>query len=465
MARHVNASFVGTRVADVDVDAPTFKRTVEDVVGDVALTHDKLNGTNGIDAGETVNHSGGERGCLLGLPMVNQLINADMLITTPTAKDEHGGVGEHVVAPYIVRLMPGETGFTVRLDVSDAPAGLEDVGGAYVRVFSTAMVEEVVEVFQYVNGGSAMVARVRDLPSGFHLVFPIMRSDLVGSDLGILRSASIHHERKRRARPAPERVSNFGVWEPSATEGVVHRDFDTGFFGETQAIDGYVVTGLNRNMNGLDEYVSGWPCGGNVNFTQEDHDDVGAPEAINPRRSRFHAHTRSGIEFAEEFYPDEPEIAFPLFAATCGPFIFLPGSGGAKFVVELASPPTYGMLAWQTPWPEDEAQQSIVKAYVMAPDFQTQDSRLKMAALILSDGSADVDEWEVTTTSNGNVSAGVAPVNIDGGANNFWLATNIEVPFDPDVPNEISLGLERLSGTISAVGEIAIVAWCLYYEP
>lgn len=472
MVRHVNASFVGTLVGDVDVDAPTFKRVVEDVVGDVALTYDKLTGENGILASDTVIHNGATgRGCPLGLPLVNQLINADMRISDPTSKDQHGGLGEHVFAPYVVMLQPGETEIVVFASISSPNTTIPEVGGAYVRVLSTALVEEAVEPFIFFNSGLDMACRVTGLVAGLHLVFPILRSDLVGAagaecDLGVLRCVSIHHGRMRDPRAlAARRGADYGVWEPSATEGVVHRDLDVGFFGETQAIDGYIMATVNRNMNGLEEFIRGWPAGGNFAFVHEDHDNAGAPDAINPRRSRFDAHTHSGIEFATPLFTDEPEIAFSLMAASCGSFIFVPGTSGAKFAVELANPPTFGLTDWFTPWQTAEASQSVTRAYAMVPDFNTLDSKLKMTALILSDASADVANYEVTTTANGNSSAAVTPTNIDGGANNFWLATNIEVPFDPDIPNEFSIDIERVTGSIAAPGEAAIVAFALYFEP
>lgn len=462
MTRLVNAVFGGTPVADVDVDAPTFKRTPQHLAGDVALTHDIVTGKNSISSTVTVVHNGESgRGCPLGLPLVNQYIGADMVLATPAAKDASGGVGDTIIAPYVLFLPTGEDTLHVAV-YGSFHERFHDMAHAHVQVYDSSMVLITDEDMTFSSteavageGSSALTVTISDLTPGLLIVFISARTDQLptASDIqvGFIRSVSIHHGRKRNQAIEPFISQAVGIWEPSATQGVAHRDFDTDFFDLLQPISAYELVGINRNINGLKEFISGAPAG-NGSYTHEDHDGGGAPDDVNPARSRFDAHTQSSV------HPDEPEVEFPVWAATFGAFL-----RSGKFVVDLAEPPTMGMLDFYAPWPQATSAQEISKTFCFIPDFQTASSNLKLVVLLGSESSPDVGDWTVKGKIDGTTSTGSAPVAIDAD-DNFWLSQESGLAFTPDEAQQCAIVTER-SGAKTGIGEMCVLAACLYFDP
>jgi hypothetical protein len=475
MARKVSATFLGVSVSDVDSDAPTFGRAVEDTVGDEAYIFDALTGENGMPASNTITHEGGITGCPLGIPLVNQYFGRRIRLTNPSSKDTHGGTGELVIAPYIFPLPRPERGFFVSIVFTDMNEALlnPDTSHCKLRVFDTSMVEVANVAMQYSDAGDGLYigqASVDGLDTeSRYILFPIISTDVLTAgatvDVGELQSISVHYTRENTLiAPPVRRTSNgVGVTEPGATEGVAHVDFDENLFstGDLFSINGHITARLNRNLNGDEEYTDAWPAGGNADYTHEDHDGAGAPDAVNPARSRFHAHTRS-------LYPDEPEVAFPVFAASLGAFLYLPDTNEVKFAVDLVEPPTFGSLEWYAPWRKTVGVIDMMETHGLMPDFNVDfgdvanTSRLRMAVFMISDASTDVDEWIMR--AKGDLSGVDATPSAMDGSNNWWLATDTEISFAPDVDQRLGWVTER-AGSIGPVGEVAFAAICFYFEP
>lgn len=462
MARKKNASFQGVDVFGVDVDAPSFRRAVENGVGDTALIYDMLTGLNG--EANTIDHSGDGRGCPLGLPLVNQRIFRNLNLENPSSKDVNGGTGQLIFAPYVIFLPPGEDTIVVVATV-DLGTVDDSVLAPHLIIRATDMTLVVDVPFRsfFVRGHTMWAAIYSGLGGGQrYFVFPQIEtshvpSTAVGGQMPLLRSMKIHHGLAGRP-PQPPRIDTedrFGVTEPTSTEMLFHKDFDEGLFANERSINGYVLANWNRNLNAIDEFMRRWPAGGNLSYVHVDHDSGGSPDSSNPARSRFDAHTRSLAG-----YPDEPEIAFPLWSASFGAFL-----ASGKFAVELAEPPTIGCLEWFAPWPEvgGATNVDIRRLRCLVPDFQSTSSNLKCAVLIGSDGDADVGSWNISVVSTTGTSATVAPVACDG-TNDWWLATVTAIPFTGDGEERFTIRASR-TGAKSGVGELCFLAACLYFEP
>lgn len=469
MARKVSASFQGVSIADVDADAPSFRRAIEDSVGDEAYVFDALTGENGVDTSKIINHTGNVRGCPLGVPLVNQYFGRQLTLSTPSTKDTHGGTGELVLAPYILPLPAVETGFMVVVVMTDFNERLldEDTGQGKVRVFDTTMtqVAEVPLVFIDFDGFFMAQALVEGLtPNARYVLFPILRTDSPNLtsgatvDLGKLQSVTVHYLREGSvSAPSRNSANNFGVWTPAATEGLAHRDFHTSVLANLEAIAGDITAGLNRNLNSDEEYTDAWPAGGNLSYTHVDHDGSGNPDAVNPARSRFHAHTRS-------LYANEGEVPFAVFAASLGTLLYLPSDNTAKFSVELVEPPVDGLTTFYAPWMKTVDVTELMKLHGVLPDFPAgASSKLKMAVFIISDASANVDQWTVACKTGAGSSAGATPAAMDA-SDTWWLATDTAIDFTPDDAQEMTLLVER-AGSLGPIGEAAFAAFCLYFDP
>lgn len=465
MARKKNTTFAGASVYDADVDAPTFRRLVEDGIGDTALVFDILTGSNGET--NTITHAGGGRGCPLGLPLVNQFMNGNLALSSASAKNVSGGVGDTIIAPYVIFLPPGEDTIVVEVYLALSGRVTTSVLQPHLRVLScdgllaTQADVGMTLISGYDDGLSLLVASVSGLSSGYHLVFPSVDTESIAAEFlnastigwGTIVCVCIHHglhQATLNGGPLQQGVNGVGVSIPGATEGVVHRNFDTTMFSNEDPICSYLLGGWNRNLNGLDEYQRGWPAGGNATYTHVDEDGAGVADNTNPARPRFEAHTRS-------IYAAEGEVAFPVFAETFGAWL-----SAGKFTVGLAEPPTIGMLDWYAPWPITTAAQDIRSMLIPVPNFKTVSSKLKMAVLLGTEART-LGAWSFFGTTSSGTSAAATPVSL-GGDNTLWLARITGIPFVGDGDEVVSVRCSR-TGVKVGIDEIAVLGACLHFEP
>lgn len=476
MARQKNATFVGTPIVDVDVGAPSFERLIENAVGDTALTFDKGTGSHA-EAGVIVHDGGDGTGALLGVPIINQWIGRTLVLENPDTSGKNGGVGDTQIFAAPFHLAAGETSILVEVSMA-LGAGLTP----YAKVCDTANAEvvradlvrnddEVGEV------DTLFSARLSGITAGWNLFFiGIDTSEIRSlglSEMGALnyvrvrprlRSDLVHAPGSLRERGAQPEIQDaggdiYGVTTPAATEGVAHTDFEASLFANLKSIDGYVLSRLNRNLNGLAEFISGWPAGGNTTFVHEDQDGGGAADATNPARSRFEAHTRS-------LYANEGQVDFPVACAGFG--AFLDGLDG-YFAVDLAEPPTLGMLEWYPPWPRNDTEQTIRNLFVPMPDFQSASSRLQCAVLFGStnDGAADPTQWTIKAkTTTGNATHTLVAGDDTDGRGNLWLAIITAVPFTGDAGELVEIRMSRASAKpagLAGIGEICMLGAALAF--
>lgn len=468
MARKKNATFVGTSPFVVDVDAETLKSTIENAIGDTALIFDKLTGSNGETS--TINHTGGPRGSVLGVPLWNQHIRRSIHYTgTGAAKGGTPGSVFLLAMPFF--LPDGETTLRVRVIVSN----VSDFSGINprLRITSTAGVTQKEAAFQQVAspesdmGGlvGSFEAQVSGLTaSTAYLCFVegttqgLAQTDrlTIGSVVSIV-SWHGYFGRERSGSSSPPQLSGsnvVGVTTPSATEGLAHINFQDTTFAVFDGLDGYQTTYLLRNLHGIEEFGSGFPAGGNSTYTHVDHTSGGVPDDSDPARSRFHAGTRT-------LYANEPEFDFPGIAECCGSF----GKDGLPTANVGATQPTAGMLSFFTPYPLSAALTTLRRVSMRAPDFQTATSKLKWIALVAGDALAN---WSVTVdtgvapTSTGAVGAAFA---VGGSATCLGVASGTALGFTGDAMHSVLVQSSKSTAFAATYTEFFLVGFCLYWEP
>ena len=454
MARKKNGSFVGASMLDVDVDALTYKHTIANIIGDTARIFDRVTGQNGHGAGDTINHNGTSgRGSLLGIPIVSQYVGRALDVTSPSGGKD-GSLGATWLVAVPVFIPPGETSYTVEV----VGQGLESMRlTAYFKTSAWVQVGDQAEVALDDRGRVAGVdnrflGKFTGLTSGLRYFF------IEGSSLGMASNAFLRSWRLYAFRNspvadvAPRRPSPnaFGVTVPGAAEGMANVPFDTALFADREALHGYLTAYENRNQNALEEYITGWPVGGNNTYTHVDHDGAAAPDATNPARSRFMAHTLS-------LYAAEPEIAFPLWCEAYGAFRT---DGG--LVVDAVQPPTLGMLGWYAPWSSSGALTNMRRTEIQLPDFQSAASKLKYAVLVGFDAGLIAD-WDVVL---GGVT-GAFSAFTGMPTNCLAVATGSALAFTGDTPGTLTLQLvkTRVAGAARAIKSCTLLGACLYFEP
>lgn len=481
MARIKNNSFVGSPQFDVDIDSPTFNRTIENAIGDTAKVYDQLTGKN--SETDTIIHDGAGRGAALGIPLLNHYVGAKIFYEGAGGKD--GGGGQTWLYSCPIFIPNSETDLVVDV-LADADFDYQDVP-VVVSVRSptdydttacaiATLEAQTTDAFQLEASTVLYRARLRGITPGSWLFFIEMDTSTIDDDSVSFRlhSVSVHRNKRSRTQQGV-RLHQDGeaqVATPSATQAVAHVDFDESLIGSlNDPINGYLTSYLDLNQNGLVEFASGKPAGGNNSYTQEDHDAAGVADDVDPARSRFHAHARSPFAGTPAL-PDEPEVQFPLHAEGFGPFR---QDGG--FAVEVAVPPTFGLLRWYPPWPTDDAALTVWRCPLMVPDFSPDKataakntSALKWAVLCGTDRTSAATSWSVAAGVEGSLPSPVAlsaVTNAPAGAGSekLFYATGSGITFTGDQVQTFVVTTQRAGGNPVNTDELVVLGVCFWFDP
>lgn len=443
MARKKNTNFVGSPMVDVDVDQLTFKRAIENAVGDTARAIDRMTGENG-ETG-TMIHDGAGRGCLLGVPWCNQWLGRSLqLVSTTSGTGKHGGDGPTwlAAAPWYV---PTNEDRAV-VEILAEAIGQTLQGALRAVQLTTGGTEVTSAPFVHVGGG-LLRAELDGLEYGGWTILGIHAETQNRGSAAMIHSITVFTGRGRAgssSTPSRTAENTYGVTDPG-TDPLLVRDFPTVMFDNGNSINSLVTAGLNRMQNGAMEYATGWPAGDDVDYVHADS------VATNPTRSEFLAHTRAG--FANEGLPPLPLMMVFLGACKADGF----------FVVDAAEPPTEGMLDWYAPWPKTSASLplDIAQQRINVPDFPTTGGNLEVAVLIL-EGPAYAGTWSIDC----DVGGGTITANFsDVPGTPFRIATaTLSGSWSPDAANDVNIGINRSVGA-RAVGEMAVMGYALAFDP
>ncbi len=474
MTRVKNSSFAGASVYDGDVDAPTFTRVLKNVQADAALVYDKLTGLNG----ETVliDHNGDPgngdlQGAPMGIPLVNQYIGVPLYYESATATGggKGGGPAGSTGHTYLIAVPffqpSSEITRTLRVEV-DVSADIRGNAGRVVVIDTsgTTIYNAPLEyrgsdgrVITDGQQGGTLTASV--LPgTGMKFLFVEVDTDRRPRFDIELFSWRMHPGRIRTDGGTTlhrNTTNNIGVTTPAATEMLAWRDYDSSLFTDYMAGSAYLAAGINRNLNGLWEFLTGWPAGGDAAYEHVDHNGAGAADDVNPARSRFHAGTRSLAG-----YPDEPMPDFPVHCEALGATL----TDGYPVVDAFSSGTQHGLVGWQPVTPSAAAKTAVHRAYVAYPDFPDGASSNLKWVMLASFATGTPGQWTgycSTVTAEGSSTF----TAITGTA--FAYASGTALDFPPDENGTVTLSMEKTTGGAhsGAVDEVSLLGWCLYFDP
>lgn len=285
MARHVNAAFGGVNVLDVDPNALTRTRWLDETAGDTALVADLITGNNSPPV--VLDHSGPGNGCLLGYPQANHM---------PRDYNIQGDGDTADVDPCqlwgVLDAQPdGEGGCTLLVDLDGYTEGPQPLRFE-VRSSSWAVADNVV----LGQSGDVWSARAQGLTPGNFYTYRLLCDDISTLARFRIRSVRLGNFRQVLNRPlmsrAPTDVDNsteLSSQTVSSATVVDVQDLDTAEVQtEALAISGYHATQIAQTQHALEEMLTGAPAGTNV-------DRVLTPHST---QSTWYDHGRLGSEFA-----------------------------------------------------------------------------------------------------------------------------------------------------------------------
>lgn len=325
MAVVKNATFQGANIYEVDPGAITLTSTLKNVQGDLAALHERLTDKTVVDS---IDHSGPGRGCLLGIPVVDQLVSKSTLLDEGGAKNG-GADDDRVQFPWFVLVPPGETELVVDVTFAgtnyDLATLLPSCRLSSVTSFTAAIGSSLDVAMQFLSeretvdlnpraaggvrvGVTRYRARFTGLTAGIALLTLSFSQygSVVGSGSSVVKSpVNLRHVGARFARgPAAITPDSRGttneapVQAPTSTQALFFQQMDEAIFTKDEAITGFHTSRIDANINGLAENLSGSPAWTNGAYTHTES------ALLNPTRDRFRAFTRK--TFAGEPLPKIP---------------------------------------------------------------------------------------------------------------------------------------------------------------
>lgn len=451
MAIVKNNTFKGSAVYDVDAGAPTLARAIRNAQGDVAGTLEHLtDNTNPVH----INHSGGSRGALLGIPWVSQLVDYDLTLDAGGGKDG-GDTGTPQMFPYLVRVPPGETSIVVEVS-----ANLVNIAVTNPRVRVSLQTN-------FTSPGSSLglefplvvtQARTRDeidanAPTRFRASITGLLADslllTLMFDAGSFSGATISDIVIRPDRnpqsvtiPIPASVNAAGVVAPTSTQALFHQAMDDSIFVDGEGMTGWHTSRLDRNINGLLEFATGSPAGKNATYTHT--------ESVLrlPTRDRFGAFTR-------RTFSAEPIPVIPICSINFG------GIKPDGYLVDINNPTSIATRKSYAPMSTSAAVADVAIQSMHMPDLPTSPSVLRWAVLLGQSDTAAFGWPNIrceVQIEGAAVSASVTPTALTG-APRFALAQGSALGFSRDGPgNRLRVRPSQVAGVFSPFNYCVLAA-------
>tara|TARA_R110000751_G_scaffold265397_1_gene364499 strand:- start:28347 stop:29732 length:1386 start_codon:yes stop_codon:yes gene_type:complete len=382
MAQQKNATFQGANFYEVEPRSFTTEEVHGNIVGDLALLQERSSG----QGSPTIDHSGNGRGATLGFPVVKQSLFNWLYVPTE-------GLSEYVwVSPVFVprgestifveintdsqmlhtahvfqtQLLPSTNPVISTIPMSTSRYRYHE---AYIGVGGTS--GGVVLLAISVDGGAGTigVADIEQLQmyyavNAYFKRTPSSSGDLMGD------------------------VNRTGSVIPVATEAsggaTINKDypFDEDLFDPDIPIGGHILTRVNREQNGLVEFMTGAPAGTNETVALSDS------SATDPARSAFYNHSPQvgGV------YENGNYVQMPIYTASGGNLDFL----WEGFNIQGSSFPVGPILAGTNPGNIPlgiDIYRYLHTGVFLAPDMliDTAVSNLKATVAILSTKTNSVD--------------------------------------------------------------------------
>lgn len=424
MARKKNTTFVGCEASAVDIDAPTYKSTLENAVGDTAKIYDMVTGSNA-EATTIRNRGESGRGAHLGMPLVMQAMNADISWTGMSngAGDGNGGETLIFLAPvYLTSVNDRTYRVIVKADLgTDSPSNTNRL---FAVIYDDVMGElaEVEMTLEIFGGGLRQWycnidpgAQAGECFFGVKIAGPTTRDGLIHPNGGMyLHSVSVKPHRPGDGSESVTRsVDNFiRVDTPSSSQAFVFTDIDTNHFADLKPFDAYALSRVNQNQNALFEYLTGWPAGGDEDYTlfNATSGNVNSENAIAKHRFKQFARTM----FASEGLPRMQLATWALGAIKTN----------GELVVDKPYLPGDGMMGWYGVYPRGNGAKTnfvFFRQSIMLPGFESS-SNTFYKIKVIAHSEPGATGWTLNASLDG--SAWGTPVSFAQlGSTDFWAAT------------------------------------------
>jgi len=434
MARKKNASFNGAPLPHVVRDASIFQQWMSDSVGDFALVFDKVTGANGHSSSDTINHSGGVRGCPLSLPLANQHINRSVALAgSGNAESYH-----IVVVPIFV---PNGTQSYV-LEVNFGSSDIDEEIYAEVRDTSwgSLLTQQPGEHVNWARRWYLSLGAGWQYLVVSRTLYPTTEGDtLIGwrlypDTVGAGESNGLDMPTSA-ASGSP--FGALATMTPSTVEVI-----DTAQVADARPLDAWVLTRLNRQINTLWEYLSGGKIPGN--------DTVQCSTTRDLNQSTWTA---------------EPSVDFPIACVALG---CVAENGPKNFLGVLGTAaPTVGPINW-TRYPQTQpltTARAISRIRAYCPPFNTASSLLKAEAIFYKYQAADANlsNWQARVQTGASGATAWATLT-QIGSSNFWRATMSAVPFIAGAAEVFQLEMQSTVAATPIDKEVLVLGWSLAFD-
>jgi hypothetical protein len=455
MARKKNASFVGVPLGEVARDASIYARTIGNAAGDFALTFDKVTGANSHSSSDTINHSGGVRGCPMRMPYPSQTIGRNLGLVGAATEAEY-----YILVLPIFKVLTGITeSWNLEVDLSLRAANQEVVcevrsstwalvtGGSYVGARDTAnvagderyrRVSFRITLDQTISGWVYLAVRcplyLDDLdPSalieGWRLS-PDWTAAGESNGLAIPGAAAV-------GDPYPTHATTMTPTNAAAN------DIDAAMVAVDAPLDAWVLTRLNRMLNSTWEYLTGSPTPGNNTRVMT--------STRNHNRSTFTA---------------EPLLEFPVASVALGCMRVSSVTVKTNFLGTLStSAPIVGPINWVR-YPQTTAANEVAiatRTIVYFPPFSTSSSDLEVVLLALDYSTGGAGTWEARVSTTGGSSAWATFAQL--GSTNLWAATMTAVPFSAGASNIFAIDVRNTAGGAIGGRELLLLSYGVAFTP
>ncbi len=456
MARKKNASFIGVPLGEVARDASIYARTIGNAAGDFALAFDKLTGANSHSSSDTINHSGGVRGCAMRLPYPSQTIGRSLSLAGAAAEAEY-----YILVLPIFKVLTGITeSWNLEVDLNLRAANQEIVcevrsstwalvtGGSYVGVRDAEnaagneryrRVSFRVTLDQTTSGWVYLAVRC-----------PLYLDDLDPSALiegwRLSPDWTAAGESNGLAIPGAAAVGNpYPTHATTMTPAnAAANDIDAAMVAKDAPLDAWVLTRLNRMLDSTWEYLTGSPTSGN------------STRAMTSTRD----HNRS-------VFTAEPLLEFPVASVALGCMRVSSVTVKTDFLGTLStSSPIEGPINWVR-YPQTTAANEVAlvsRSVMYFPPFSTSPNDLDVVVLALDYSTGGAGAWQARWISaTGGTSAYATFAQL--GATNLWAATITGAPFSAGASNAIAVEVRNTAGGAIGGRELLLLGYGVAFTP
>lgn len=452
-----NTAFAGVSVYEVDPGQITLGSTLKNVQGDASELLKRLTDKTDPDA---IDHSGPGRGCVLGIPAVQQLVDKSTLLDTGNNKNG-GRDTNRLQFPWFVLIPPGETEVLVDVSFNSilvdvdgsvfAPTCRLSATGNFTTAIGSALTVDLVAVGlpQRPDGKQLYQARFTGCTAGLALLIVECGQAFVTFDFGgtvteVAPSLVDVIARFPRGTPdnAPQPTSGesvAAVQAPTASQALFFQEMDETLFTVDEAISGWHTSRLDANINGLAEFTSAEPAWGAETYTHTES------ALTTPSRDRFRAFTR-------RTFGSEPIPKIPVASHNYGG---IKANGG--YLVDPATPASVAARKAFAPYAASSSSTELGSGRTQCPDIPS--GTLRWAVLVGQSSAAGFADVRAQVQMEASTASAVVTPTAVTGATHLAVVQGTGLAFSRDSSsNRLRVFLSQAAGVFSNLNYCLLAA-------